>query len=230
MGEMLKELPTKNQYTYAGRLDPLASGVCVVLSGEDRHQKEAYLKLPKEYLVDVLFGVETDTLDPLGLATEVKEKENLIRLNDLNSSINEFLPNYEQIPPRYSSIPSKGQPSFIHARNNSDETPTSRKVSIESVELVELHTVNKSDLLSETVARVKQVNGDFRQTETLDKWSQIKNELPNNLSVCKLRVTCGSGTYMRSLARDLGKKLNTPSIALRIIRTRVGDFRLPFQE
>ena len=52
--------------TYAGRLDPLASGVLLVLVGDECKQKEKYLGLDKEYELDVLFGITTDTQDVLG--------------------------------------------------------------------------------------------------------------------------------------------------------------------
>jgi tRNA U55 pseudouridine synthase TruB len=52
--------------TYAGRLDPLASGVLVILVGDECLKKDEYLALPKEYEVEVLFGFETDTYDVLG--------------------------------------------------------------------------------------------------------------------------------------------------------------------
>ncbi len=53
--------------TYAGRLDPLAKGVLLVLVGEECKNKEKYLCLDKEYEVDVLFGFATDTYDVLGI-------------------------------------------------------------------------------------------------------------------------------------------------------------------
>ena len=59
--------------TYAGRLDPLATGVLVVLIGDECHKKDEYLNLPKEYLVTILFGFATDTYDLMGLVTETKE-------------------------------------------------------------------------------------------------------------------------------------------------------------
>ena len=53
--------------TYAGRLDPLAEGVLLVLTGKEVHRKEEFLNLKKEYEVDVLFGVGTDTFDVMGV-------------------------------------------------------------------------------------------------------------------------------------------------------------------
>ncbi|MCX6720304.1 MAG: hypothetical protein NTW11_00645 [Candidatus Staskawiczbacteria bacterium] len=52
--------------TYAGRLDPMASGVLVVLAGPEIKNKEKYLALDKEYEFSILFGFSTDTYDILG--------------------------------------------------------------------------------------------------------------------------------------------------------------------
>jgi tRNA U55 pseudouridine synthase TruB len=53
--------------TYAGRLDPLAAGLLIVLEGDEIREKEAYLKLPKTYEFEVVFGIATDTFDQLGV-------------------------------------------------------------------------------------------------------------------------------------------------------------------
>jgi len=41
-----------------------------------------------------------------------------------------------------------------------------------------------------------------------------------------LRINCGSGTYVRSIAYDLGKRLKTGAIVIKIIRLSVGPFRI----
>ena len=58
--------------TYAGRLDPLASGKLLILMGEECKEKEKYLGYDKEYEIEVLFGIKTDTGDALGQITEVR--------------------------------------------------------------------------------------------------------------------------------------------------------------
>src|SRR3989338_10830300 len=60
--ENLRKLPV----TYAGRLDPLAEGVIVLLIGDECIKKDEYLKLPKEYELTILFGFATDTYDVMG--------------------------------------------------------------------------------------------------------------------------------------------------------------------
>ncbi len=44
--------------------------------------------------------------------------------------------------------------------------------------------------------------------------------------VIKLKITCGKGVYIRSLARDIGEKLKTGAYMQSLVRTRVGEFKL----
>jgi tRNA U55 pseudouridine synthase TruB len=67
------ELPPKDTYTYAGRLDPLASGVLVVLDETSVWRRGEILSLPKTYEVEVLFGVSTDSFDLLGMVHPVQD-------------------------------------------------------------------------------------------------------------------------------------------------------------
>ena len=67
--------------TYAGRLDPLAEGVLLILAGNAVYEKEKYLKLDKEYEAEILFGFNTDTYDIFGSA----RKNNAISTFDVDS-------------------------------------------------------------------------------------------------------------------------------------------------
>ena len=51
---------------YAGRLDPMAEGVLLVLAGDDRHALPEHLRHDKRYRASFLFGVGSDTGDGLG--------------------------------------------------------------------------------------------------------------------------------------------------------------------
>jgi len=57
--------------TYAGRLDPMASGKLLVLVGDECKKKKQYEKLDKEYEFEVLLGFKTDTGDVLGLSDDL---------------------------------------------------------------------------------------------------------------------------------------------------------------
>src|SRR3989338_7639479 len=53
--------------TYAGRLDPLAEGVLLILAGKTVYEQEKNLKLDKEYEGKILFGFETEAYDVLDI-------------------------------------------------------------------------------------------------------------------------------------------------------------------
>ncbi|MDO8575301.1 MAG: hypothetical protein Q7R78_01200 [bacterium] len=121
---LYKDLPL----TYAGRLDPLAEGVLVILAGEKRLEKEKYNYCDKEYTADILFGINTDTHDYLGLADlseefvkdftkgggveggegevlkeEMKDKIKEKILSGVDSEVKKFVGDIKQIPPLFSS-------------------------------------------------------------------------------------------------------------------------------
>src|SRR6266516_7262353 len=77
INEIKKHMPiVKNEkITYAGRLDPLAHGVLLLLIGEAVKKREEYLALPKTYEFEALLGIETDTYDILGYVQEAITKE-----------------------------------------------------------------------------------------------------------------------------------------------------------
>src|SRR5688572_29193656 len=54
---------------FAGRLDPMAEGVLLLLVGDANFEREAYLNLDKTYQFTALLGLETDSYDLLGLLT-----------------------------------------------------------------------------------------------------------------------------------------------------------------
>ncbi len=74
--------------SFAGRLDPLAHGVMVLLLGEENKQREKYLNLEKEYTFSCLLGVETDTFDYLGI---LKSERYSTSPEELDEEINKFL-------------------------------------------------------------------------------------------------------------------------------------------
>ncbi len=66
---------------------------------------------------------------------------------------------------------------------------------------------------------------DFRQDEIRTRWEEAFASVPNRtFTVLALRITCASGTYMRSLASRLARELGTSAFALSINRTRIGRY------
>ena len=220
--------------TYAGRLDPLAEGVLLILVGDECLKKDEYLALSKEYELEILFGFETDTYDLMGIV-EVQPLAGFggcTSTSDFDLEIKNILPQFigriNQDYPSYSSRTVKGKPLFQWAREGKlDEiTIPSHQVYVSDIEIIKENFITGFDLLEKIKNDISLVKGDFRQNEIINTWeSVLKNELENKYKTITLRVSCGSGVYVRSIAHDLGKKLGIPALALNIKRTKVGSFK-----
>ncbi len=224
--ECINEYKNKNielldtPMTYAGRLDPLAEGVLVILVGDECLKKEIYLNLDKEYELTILFGFATDTYDLMGKVTSfIDSKEEGIDLdNKIESIIPQFIGNITQPYPPYSSRTVKGKPLFQWAKEgklNEIEIP-SRKVRVDSIEIIKEDKITANNLLKKIREVISLVNGDFRQDEIITLWEEILKEKKEEYKIIKLRVTCGSGVYVRSIANDIGELVGVPALAFKI--------------
>ncbi|MEI6304921.1 MAG: hypothetical protein WCP09_02805 [Candidatus Taylorbacteria bacterium] len=216
--------------TYAGRLDPMAEGQLMILIGDECKEKEKFLNLNKEYEVEVLFGIKTDTFDALGIVEVRPLHDTEIRLSQIGNIMNqEYLNGYtgkfvQQYPP-YSSKTVGGKQLHELARSGAlpEEMPT-REVEIYSIEMVEnkIVPIESEKLLSMIVSRIGLVKGDFRQDQIIQAWIRLLKNCQTAWPSVKIRVRCSSGTYMRSLADRIGQDLGVAAIALSINRTKIG--------
>ncbi len=196
--------------TYAGRLDPIATGELLVLTGEECKKKDEYLGLDKEYEATVLFGFQTDSYDILGIprlrgsTSQSKDGE----VEPLTSNILKNIGKFTQEYPPYSSKTVDGKQLHEHARAGEIEgldIPT-KEVEIYSIENVSFGEISNSELQKEILETVDLVVGDFRQEEIKNSWRSLLKE-DSQYMVASFRLKVSSGTYIRSLANRLGGTL-----------------------
>ena len=217
---------------YAGRLDPMAKGILVLLVEPVTKKGNYYQNLKKEYEFSVLFGVETDTYDVLGLikSSKLKVKSYNSKLKvRLENIIKSFEGKHNQTYPPYSSKAVRGKPLFWWARKGklSEIKLPTKKIIIHSIKLLDIYSESSKKIQNEIIRNIKKVKGDFRQKEILDKWEEFFDKNHNvNFDIAKLKVSCSSGTYVRSIAHKLGKDLETSAIALNIKRVKVGNYKI----
>jgi tRNA pseudouridine55 synthase len=217
--------------THTGSLDPMAEGVLVLLIGPAARKKQAELQaVDKDYEFDLLFGVSTDSYDQLGLVTDAAayEPENFPeeKLNDL---VTRRVGKRKQKLPPFSSTVIRGKPLFWWAREGrlQEVGLPVREIEIYKAELVRRSEITKSDLEKLILKNILLIDGDFRQDRIKESWQTALVDHPNDrFSIATIRITVSSGTYVRSIANELGQALGIPSIALRILRTRNGRFGL----
>ncbi|MES3006053.1 MAG: hypothetical protein V4664_03850 [Patescibacteria group bacterium] len=225
----LEQIQYQNQIlSYAGRLDPLASGVLLVLAGEEANRdRKEYLGLSKTYEVEVLFGVSTDTYDVLGLVMDTKAYDIGGITETVESSARDVSNFNEMEYPPFSSKPVNGKSLFQWAREGrlGEISIPKQEGKILNIEIIGIDQKSRSDIRDQILSLISRVSGDFRQEEISKRWNEVlnKNEI-NEFLIVKFRIDCESGVYMRSFAHKLGEIIDIPALALSIIRTRVGTF------
>lgn len=183
---------------HAGTLDPLASGLMIIGVGEGTKKLSEYLKLDKEYVAEILIGIKTTSGDITG---EVIEKKD--------------------VPEEAADIFSAEKISSILA---SMLGTLNLKVSAYSA-------IKKAGVPFYKKARAAERRGEIileselplremkvYEAELLD--FDIENK------VIRVRFKVGSGTYIRSLAEELGRRLGYPATLKSLRRTIIGEFKI----
>lgn len=213
----------ETKITYAGRLDPMAEGEMILLVGEARFSKEAFLKLPKTYRFEVLLGVATDTYDALGLITDSLFSFPEINNEDIEAACSFLRSTILPYPP-FSSKPVDGTPLFVHARTGG--TPIDAPLQTATPTIFRYRgkrEVALSSLVDEIIMDVRLVQGDFRQEEIIRGWETIRHTFPHQtVQLFSFEATVPSGVYIRSIAHAFGERIGVPSLAFSITRTRFG--------
>ena len=237
--------------SYAGRLDPMAEGLLLLLVGDENKKRNEYEKLRKTYEFTILLGIETDTYDTLGIVKNPKHEAQMpkqalnasdfdIRISNLLSS---FIGKQIQSYPPYSSKAVKGKSLYWWARENRlDEIKIpSHEIEIYDLQLMSTEEIRISrldrdpewqrpsgqDLRFKIQENIKKVNGNFRQEEILKAWEDffIKKK-HTEFPIFHCKITCSSGTYIRGIVHEIGQKLDSGAIALSIKRTKVGEYNI----
>jgi len=184
---------------HAGTLDPLAEGVLIVLVGEATKKQSEFMGLEKEYVAEIALGIRTDTYDVEGTVVEdagISGRE----IDDvkLKKVLDTFIGEIEQEVPPYSAVKIKGKALYKYAREKKLKNIKlpKRKVFIKDIEFL---------------------------------GSERKKVRVGSLScylTFSIRVVCSKGTYIRSLANDIGNILGCGATLLSLVRTRIGNYTL----
>jgi tRNA pseudouridine55 synthase len=182
--DAVRHLAGFRQIGHLGTLDPLATGVLVLLLGRATRLVQFYAGRRKRYTAGFRFGFATDTYDSDG-EPQGPDATLVLDRATLESLASERVGRFAQTPPSFSAKKVKGRPAYELARKK-------QPVELKSVE-VELF--------------------EFRLTE-------IEGQ------IARFVIECSSGTYIRSLAHELGQKLGCGAHLAEITRTAVGEFTL----
>ncbi|HEY5649131.1 MAG TPA: hypothetical protein VLB09_03195 [Nitrospiria bacterium] len=225
--------------THSGILDPMAEGVLVLLAGAESKNRQAEFQSGlKTYRFETLFGFSTDSYDALGLVSRKKGyPPSRFPVGRLREEVARWTARARQAIPPFSAKVIKGRPLFWWARQGrlKEIGPSFRKIRIESARLVSIETIEKEALARKITRAIGKVEGDFRQDAILGKWKKALGNHPNRKFIAaRIEMRVSGGTYIRSIAHDLGRAMGIPAFALGIKRTQSGDIRIrdcvPFEE
>jgi tRNA pseudouridine55 synthase len=179
--QQAKRLFGASKAGHAGTLDPLASGLLIVLFGEATKFAGPLLDADKEYLATLKLGEKTSTGDAEGQVVESKPVT--VSEDDVKTALARFRGPIEQVPPMYSALKRDGVPLYRLARRGETIARERRRVNIHSLEMTRFQP-----------------------------------------PLCELRVRCSKGTYIRTLAEDIGEALGTAAHLAALRRTGSGGF------
>lgn len=170
---------------HSGTLDPFASGILLIGTGNYTKLLHNFNNLDKTYQGTILLGKETDTLDITGKI--LKEEIVNLDIKKIKKEIKDnFIGDILQVPPIFSAIKIKGKPAYKYAIKGKNIDLEAKKRFIYYFNIYET-----------------------------DK----KNEF-------NFETKVSSGTYIRSIARDLAFKLNSIAIIKNLKRIKIGNLKI----
>lgn len=168
---------------HCGTLDKFARGLLILLLNKATRLSQFFLRLPKTYLAEITFGVQTDTLDPEGSRVAQGPVPDFDTVSRVLSE--HFMGKILQVPPLYSAVHVQGERASKLARKGENPVLPAREVEI----------------------------FDYK----------VQNYRAPRLIV---RMHVSSGTYVRSIARDLGKQCGTVAYLSKLNRLSIAGISL----
>lgn len=211
-GELSHRLGVKKlKVGHAGTLDPLATGVIIICTGKSTKLIDELQAHTKEYVATIKLGATTPSFDMETPEDATYPTQHISRYL-IEHTLNRFIGRIEQIPPTYSAIKVDGKRAFKYARQGEEIKLKPKILVIEELEILDFGWVENQP-----------------EEDAPDAKERIKLQTGNlsdrHLSLT-LRVVCSKGTYIRALARDIGKALGSGGYLTGLVRTRIGQYRL----
>lgn len=169
---------------HCGTLDPLASGLMIVLVGKYTKLQDKFMKQDKVYYATVKLGLKTDSGDLDGKIISQSDYSHVTK-DLIAQTCKSFTGKIEQVPPMYSALKVNGQKLYELARKGITVERKAREITVYNIDLTDYQKDNFS-----------------------------------------IRVKCSSGTYIRTLAEDIGTKLNTDTVLINLVREEIGKYKL----
>lgn len=183
------------KYGHAGTLDPLATGLMIIGREKGTKLLETFLKLDKEYVADIRIGESRTTGDLEGTIIEEKETAEISQ-SDISLALQKLIGELTLPVSAYSALKQNGVPLYRKAREAARVGAMVTDLPMRKMVVYEAELLDVQNLSIDQKKRV----------------------------VAKVRFHVGSGTYIRSLAEELGRQLGYPATLQDLRRTKIGEF------
>lgn len=206
---------------HAGTLDPLATGMLIVCVGKATKIAEQLQAHDKEYVATVEFGASTASFDLEQPVDQFFPYEHITR-EALSEALEGFIGEQEQVPPIFSAKIIGGLRAYEYARAGEPVELRKSLITIHSIEILEWHEALSGGGVRENAAPKE----DLDNVRHIHNYHTADTTSDGSRPFATLRIKCSKGTYIRSLARDLGLALGSGAYLTSLRRTASGPFRL----
>lgn len=195
-----KEREITEKVAFAGRLDPMASGKMILLTGADCMKISEFCGYKKLYSFKCIKGIKTDTGDILGIPRIIRNTN-----ENQNLKPDRFYQEY----PVYSSKCVDGKPLWKWAREGklNDIKIPGKMVEIYNVINNDTITISSDELFIEIKDRINQLSeknrDNFRVDIILNTWKNLLDSMDNKIEVESYILFVSSGTYIRGICSSL---------------------------
>ncbi len=205
-----EQIPESVPMTYAGRLDPAAEGMLLILTGEECKKKDEYNKRGKTYKAEILFGINTDTYDLLGMPsyTSIHGK-----------SFSEIYPKVREYLESHRGKQMQKYPPYSSKNLDTGVLTPAHEVELFEYTITRMGERSKQEIVDRAVKLTEIVNGDFRQEQIKNAWQNISDF--RILPSVEIELKVSSGFYIRQLAEDLGSYIGVGGCLYSLVRTEI---------
>lgn len=135
LADYLKKPAKGLKVGHSGTLDPMATGLLIVLLGSYTKQQAKFMGLDKTYLATVTFGASSDTDDAEGTLTQHSSVRPLGR-NQIEAALESFIGELMQTPPQYSAIKKHGKRAYALSRRGETVKLEPRPVTVQAIDII----------------------------------------------------------------------------------------------
>lgn len=202
---------------HAGTLDPLATGLLLVCLGKATKTIPTLQDGDKVYTGTMVLGATTPCYDLEQPIDQYYPYEHITQQLVEETAL-QFTGTIQQVPPMFSAVKIDGQRAYEYARLD-DPTATiqPKPVSIYSFEITAFRPGTQN-------TQIIQNTPNIQNTPTKNLYQNPLGEVPSHLPQLDFRIHCGKGTYIRSLARDLGLALGSGAFLSALRRENIGHY------